>query len=136
MDVRPGCLLSLSLAMVLLPGCVERTLKIRTNPPGAQVVINDEEVGLSPVKFSFTWYGNYDIIVRKPGYATLKTTYEVKPPWWQIPPIDLIPEAFIAETIRDEHEPPVFVLQPAENPTNAELLDRAVQVEAQMKSGG
>lgn len=51
-------------------GCVERVMKISTTPTGARVFINDEEVGLSPVKVSFVWYGDYDIVIRKQGLPT------------------------------------------------------------------
>src|ERR1051326_773674 len=48
--------------LVLLPGCVERTMKIPSRPAGAIVYVNDEEVGKTPVKLSFTWYGDYDLV--------------------------------------------------------------------------
>lgn len=119
------------LLAVPLSGCVERTMKITTNPPGALVVINDEEVGVSPVKFSFLWYGDYEIILRKQGYQTLKTHYKVDAPWWQFPPFDLVAETLIAQTIRDEHELPPFDLNPVDPPTEKELVDRATDLRGQ-----
>ena len=62
-------------------GCVERTARIETDPPGAIVIVNDEEVGISPVRFSFLWYGDYEIILRKQGYRTLKTHHPIDAPW-------------------------------------------------------
>jgi hypothetical protein len=115
----------------LLNGCVERTMKIRTNPPGALVIVNDEEVGVSPVKFSFLWYGDYEIILRKPGYQTLKTHFKVNAPWWQYPPFDLVAETLIAGTIRDEHELPPFDLQPTPPTTPQELVGRATDMRGQ-----
>ena len=57
-------------AFATLPaGCVRRTLMVRTEPEGARVFLNDYEVGTSPVSVDFTWYGDYDVIVRKDGYA-------------------------------------------------------------------
>ena len=72
---------AVGLLVSLGSGCVERTMKIQTDPPGALVVVNDEEVGLSPVKFSFLWYGDYEIILRRVGYETLRTHYRVEAPW-------------------------------------------------------
>ncbi len=114
------CLLSLSLT-----ACVERNVKIETDPPGAIVVVNDEEVGVSPVKFSFLWYGDYDLILRKSGHETVKTHFRVKAPWYQYPPFDLITETLIIGTITDAHVLPPFVLPEAERPAIDVLVDRA-----------
>ena len=110
-------------------GCVERTMKIQTDPPGAIVVINDEEVGVSPAKFTFVWYGDYDIILRKAGYETLKTHYRVDAPWYEWPPFDLVAETLVAKQIRDEHELPTFTLTPAETPSVADVVQRAVDAQ-------
>jgi hypothetical protein len=115
--------------VLLLPAaCVERTARIRTDPAGALVTVNDEEVGVSPVKFSFLWYGDYDIIVRKPGYQTLKTHYRLDPPWYQWPPIDLVAETLVPTMIRDEHELPTFTLQAAGAPAAEEVVGRATEL--------
>jgi hypothetical protein len=111
-----------------LAGCVERTAKIQTDPPGALVMVNDEEVGVSPVKFSFLWYGDYDILVRKPGYQTLKTHHWLDAPWYQWPPIDLIVETMIPLMIHDERTLPTFTLEAAETPATEDLVGRAAEL--------
>jgi PEGA domain len=74
-------------------GCgVERTLTIESDPPGAMVTLNDQEIGRTPVTRDFVWYGTYDVELREDGYKTLKTTGQVWAPWWQVPPIDLAAE--------------------------------------------
>ncbi len=120
-----GCLSGLMLAA--LSGCVERTVKIETDPPGALVYVNDEQVGVSPVKFSFLWYGDYDLIFRKPGYRTLKTHQVITAPWYQIPPIDLVAET-VPWTIRDEHILPTFKLEQEPSPVVAEVVDRSLEL--------
>jgi hypothetical protein len=112
----------------LAGGCVERVAKIQTQPPGALVTINDEEVGASPVAFNFIWYGDYDIIVRKPGYETLKTHYRIDPPWYQIPPLDLVSETLIPTTIRDERTVPTLELKAAEQPSFEDVVERATEM--------
>lgn len=114
----------------LLPasGCVERRMKIRTEPAGAMVSLNDEEVGPSPVTTSFLWYGDYDIIVRKPGYETLKTHYRIDAPWYQWPVLDIVPELLLPWTITDEHELPTLKLAAQQTPSNKELVDRAIEL--------
>ena len=70
------------LALLLL-GCVQRQMTVLTNPPGAVVYLNDREMGRTPFTKDFLWYGNYDVVIRKEGFATLKTTAEVTAPIWQ-----------------------------------------------------
>jgi len=103
-------------------------MRIDTRPSGALVIVNDEEVGVSPVKFSFLWYGDYDIVIRKSGYQTLRTHYRVDPPWYQWPPFDLIAETLIPQTIKDEHVLPTFELVPAEAPAVADVVERAMEL--------
>jgi len=116
----------IALCVVVLPGCVERTLTINTAPDGALVYLNDEEAGRAPVSKNFLWYGNYDIVIRKEGYKTLKTSANVRAPWYQIPPIDFFSECLVPLTLRDNHYLE-FELEPIEPPGPDELVKRAEQ---------
>lgn len=73
-----------------LGGCVEREMTITSEPSGALVYVSDREVGRTPVSLPFTWYGDYDIILRRAGYKTLKTHANITPPIYEIPPLDLL----------------------------------------------
>lgn len=85
-------------------GCVRRTVTINTNPQGATVLLNDQQVGTSPVSTDFTWYGDYDVVLRKEGYETLKTNKRLKTPWYELPGLDFISEVLMPFTIHDKHE--------------------------------
>jgi hypothetical protein len=75
-------LLALGLSTGLfLTGCVERKLTINTEPQGALVILNDEEIGTSPVTVSFEWYGDYWVRISKEGYESLNTHRPLKGPW-------------------------------------------------------
>jgi len=74
----------------LLAGCVERQLTIVTEPPGAMVTLNDEQIGVSPVTVSFNWYGDYWVRLSKDGYQTLDTHRELKGPWYDHFPFDFV----------------------------------------------
>ena len=52
---------------------MERTIKITSQPSGAVVYLNDEEVGRTPTEVSFKFYGDYSVILRKEGFETLQT---------------------------------------------------------------
>ncbi len=114
------------LMFVAMVGCVERTLTINTDPQGAMVYLNDEEVGRTPVTKSFTWYGDYDVIIRKEGYQTLKTHARLIEPWYQVPPIDFFAECLTPATIRDNRHLE-YTLEPTSRPTPAEIVERAQQ---------
>ena len=61
------------IACLFITGCVERKLTINTEPQGALVILNYEEIGTSPVTVSFSWYGDYRVRISKQGYETLNT---------------------------------------------------------------
>jgi len=65
---------------------------ITSRPSGALVYVSDVEVGRTPVTLPFTWYGDYDIILRRAGFETICTHAEIYPPIYEIPPLDLLSE--------------------------------------------
>lgn len=81
-------------AAALVGGCKqpERTLVIESEPAGALVYLNGEEVGRTPMEYDFVWYGDYDVTLRRQGYETLKTHRELKPPLRMWIPFDLFTE--------------------------------------------
>ena len=112
------------IAVVGAMGCVRRTMTITTTPPQSLVFINDQDVGRSTVTTDFLWYGDYDIIIRKEGYKTLKTHWKIEAPWYQRIPMDLLAEVFYPGWLHDVHQRH-FELAPATTPTQEELLGRA-----------
>lgn len=112
----------------LSAGCVDRTVKINSEPEGALVYLNDQEVGRSPVKVNFTWYGDYDIIIRQKGYKTIQTHRRIDAPWYQWPGIDLISECLIPATIHDDRDLGTFKMEQLELPDKDELIRRAEEM--------
>lgn len=101
----------LALVFVLaLPGCVRRKLLISSEPAGALVYLNDQEVGRTPIEVPFTWYGTYDVRLERDGYAPLWTERTASAPWWDRPGIDLLTEAGRDRTVE---VPWHFELEPA-----------------------
>lgn len=120
-----SCLLFLA-----VPSCIERTVSINTEPEGATVMLNDDEVGKSPVRVPFTWYGDYDIVIRKPGFQTIKTNHNIKTPWYELPGIDLFTECLMPFTVHDDRTLDTFVLQPAQPVEKQALLQSADEMKA------
>ena len=129
---RHRILMSTVLLMTIvsgLLGCVRRTLTITTEPPNALVFLNDQEIGRSEVTTDFLWYGDYDVIVRKDGFKTLKTHWKVKPPWYQLVPIDFFAEVLWPGHVHDAHRRH-FTLEEQEAPSSEQLLERAEETRA------
>src|SRR5690349_16661746 len=85
-------LLAITAGALTSGGCVQRKLTVTSEPSGAVVTMNDREMGRTPFTTDFTWYGDYDVQVRKEGYQTLSRAQPLPAPWWQWPPIDLLAE--------------------------------------------
>ncbi len=92
------------LALFALTGCVERKLTINTQPQGAIVWLNDEEIGFSPVTVEFSWYGDYKVRAEKDGYDILSTHRVLKAPYYDGFPIDFFAEILWPGQIRDHYE--------------------------------
>ena len=114
-------------------GCVERTIKITSEPAGALVYLNDEEVGRTPVAVPFTFYGTYDVRLEAEGYQPLWTSQEAKGPWWEAPGPDLFAEAVPHHKVElDWH----FVMKPkpaVSGDTTDRLIDHAKQFRAMLR---
>lgn len=118
------------IAAIILGGCVERNLIINTQPQGALVVLNDEEIGASPVTVSFEWYGDYDVRISKEGYETLKTHRNLEAPWYDNFPFDLF-SLLNPERIVDSYEW-TFELSPKKEISRKELIGAAEELKKQL----
>lgn len=117
------------LAAILLAGCVERRLTIHTEPPGAVVTLNDQEIGVSPVTVPFNWYGDYWVRISKDGYETLDTHQKLKAPLHDYPPFDLFAEILYPGRIVDAYEW-TFDLAVKEYPTRDELIEQGISLKS------
>lgn len=84
----PAALIPL-LLVIPLTGCLERTITIDSDPPGALVHLNDQEIGRTPVTTEFRYFGVYDVRVSREGYEPITTKREAVAPWYEYPGIDL-----------------------------------------------
>ncbi len=127
MDIKRFVLLRAAVLAVLVfsaVGCVNRKLTINTEPQGAIVVLNDEEIGVSPVTVGFSWYGDYKIRIEKEGFDTLSTHRMLKGPLHDKFPFDFFAEVLWPGQITDEYDW-TFALEPYSPPQRAELIRSA-----------
>ncbi len=97
-----GCALATSL---LVCGCVERWLQIRSDPSGARVFLDGNEVGRTPVQVPFIHYGTHEVLLYvEPGdeaYRIDSRTVILKAPWYEWFPLDFIVENLLPATFVD-----------------------------------
>ena len=126
-----GLLVLSLIASLFLGGCVERRLTINTQPQGALVILNDEEIGKSPVTVSFEWYGDYWVRISKGGYDTLNTHRELEAPWYDGFPFDIFAMLNPKRTV-DSYEW-TFELAPQKQLTSEELIQSAEKLKEQLE---
>jgi len=120
------------LSVILVGGCVERTLTINSSPPGALVYLNDVEIGRTPVTRDFTWYGDYSVTVREDGYQTLKTHQLILAPFYEFVPLDLFSE-LLPIHLHDKHEYG-YLLQPPPLVDDQTLMNNATDLKGELES--
>jgi hypothetical protein len=127
----------LPIGLIVLSGCVERRMTIRTNVDnqgGALVYIDNEEVGPSPVSTGFTYYADREIKLVKDGYETVTLIQPIRAPWWDSLLVEFFTENLWPFTLRDER---VFHynLPPAAIVSTDEVLQRGQQLRGEALAG-
>jgi hypothetical protein len=115
-------------------GCLRRRLTVRTNPPGAQVFIDDQEVGTTPCSTAFVYYGTRKITLIKDGFRTETLYHRVSPPWYEYPPLDFFVENTVPQEIDDERLVDVQLV-PQEEVHEGRLRERAESLRDQARVG-
>jgi hypothetical protein len=128
---------SLRLCLILIlaaasTGCVERTIRITSEPSGALVWLNDREIGRTPVDVGFVHYGTYDVRLLKEGYEPLHVPGEAKPPVWDMIGLDLAAELMPLELQSDVHWH--YELEPARDDREG-LVQRAEAIRDELGPG-
>ena len=118
-----------------LPGCVHRRLTVNSNPPGARVLLDGEEVGETPTSVDFTHYGTHEVVLQKDGYDTLKTMQTVPAPWYQIPPIDFFSDNLLPFQLTNRHEFNYQLQSSPTVPSTQGLRDRANSLRSEAHAG-
>lgn len=120
-------------------GCVTRTLTIRTDPPGAQVFVDDKLIGESPVEMDFTHYGIRKIVIEKRDYdGTLVYEREtvfarINPPYYQMFPLDFVTDVIVPIEINDDRVL-IFKLRPKKFRPLDEVRDELLEEAKELRS--
>jgi hypothetical protein len=126
----------LALALPLLGGCrTQRTLVLTSEPPGAEVRLDDESVGRTPVKVPFEHYGTRRVTFYLAGHRTVTTQLELAPRWYARFPVDLVTEVLLPLGLDDRrryHQ----VLVPGEEVMSLPSLRSVIERAAVLREGG
>ena len=94
MDRWIACLIAV-FALLLLSGCVQRVLRIESDPPGASVYVNGKAAGKTPLEHPFDFYGEFEIVLRHTDHQSKRIVHEASPPWYAYFPMDIIVEPLL-----------------------------------------
>ena len=97
---KPAALLAI-LILATASGCVKRTLSITSDPPGAQVIINGQPAGETPVELAFRHHGTYRVEVRRRGYLPITDRLRLGRKLYELAGPDFIAEVLWPGTIHD-----------------------------------
>ena len=122
-----ACAVAVLLAGLAAPGCVQRRMTIRSNPPGALVYVDDYQIGTTPVSHDFVYYGTRKIRLVKDGYETLTVRQPFPIPWYEIFPLDFVTENLVPWEIRDERVVDL-AMEPAASAPPEDVMFRGEQV--------
>lgn len=120
------------LSFTVFSGCVLRSLTIDSEPSGAAVYLDDEPIGETPVTITFTYYGTRKIMLEKTDAEGIllyerKIIYErIKPPFYQIFPLDFFSELVLPLKLEDEHYF-TYKLDPLRQLPQEGLQDRVIK---------
>ena len=114
----------MALAALCSSGCMHRRLTIRSDPPGAAVMVDGVEVGYTPASIDYTYYGTREITLTKEGYQTLTTPLKLSTPWYELFPLEFITENFALTKINDRRDVTYSLMRENLEPTR-NVEDRA-----------
>src|SRR6476620_5351559 len=106
---------------------VRRRLNVNSNPQGALVYVDNQQVGVTPCSVDFTYYGTREIRLIKPGFETLTVNQPIPTPWYEYVGLDFISENLVTTKIRDNRTVNYNLAPQLLVPTQ-ELIDRGNQL--------
>jgi len=133
---RASALCALALAAALLPSCAaKRVLRITSVPPGAEVRVDHQLVGTSPLDFDFKAYGTRRISLFHEGYATSTTILPIRPPWYARFPVDILTEVVFPIGWRDRRRLHVQLVPGTDKAARLDLRSVLERAEAMRHAG-
>ncbi|MEZ6125200.1 MAG: PEGA domain-containing protein [Planctomycetaceae bacterium] len=121
-------------AVLLQAGCVHRRVTINSNPQGALVRIDGQEIGYTPASVDYTWYGTREVQLVKDGYETQTQMIELTPPWYQRFPLDFVSDNFLGTHVRD-HRRYDLQMRPKQPDVTSDVIERGRSLRSEATHG-
>jgi len=105
-----------------------RYLEITTTPPGAEVRLDDDAVGRTPLRIPFEHYGTRRVTFYLEGYRTKSGRIRLKAPWYARFPLDIVFEVLLPVGLTDRrvyHQDLVPGEEVMSLPSLRSVIDRA-----------
>ncbi|MBI2933811.1 MAG: PEGA domain-containing protein [Planctomycetes bacterium] len=117
------------LVPLILGGCVERLITVRSQPSGATVTVDGQRIGVTPCDVRYEFYGTRSVTLEKPGFLSISRTVELRAPWYQIFPLDFITDVLLPFAIRDSTELQFLLEEEGRESVKPEMLkERAAEL--------
>ena len=132
--IRPALLAALCVAL-LCGFRAKRELRIRSEPAGATVRVDDSVVGTTPVDLPFEHYGTRRISLYLAGYRPDSREVELKTPWYSVFPLDFFSEVLLPFGWADLHVVE-FALEPEIGHVSEVELDAVLERAEALRRAG
>jgi PEGA domain len=129
----PAALFALAVAAGF-SGCMHRRMTVQTDPPGARVLVDGQDIGLTPASLDFNYYATRQITLIKDGYETRTIMQRVETPWYEVPPLDFFSDNFVPFKVTNRHEFR-YSLQRQQQVPQHDLIDRANSTRKDLQVG-
>lgn len=121
-------------APLALAGCVDRLIQIRSDPPGADVYLDGDRVGVTQpgqaLEIPYAYYGTRELILTKKGYRSHRRYLDLPAPWWQVFPFDFLTDVVLPITLTDRTDVAVVLEQ---EPQGQEVIDETLKRAAEAR---
>ncbi len=124
------------IALLALVGCkADKRLWIESEPPGAEVYLDREPLGQTPVSMEFIHYGTHRLSLSLPGYMPYARDLEVPPPWYARFPLDIVSEVLLPFGWEDHKVARVTLVPTPERISEAEFERARARAESFRTAG-
>ena len=92
------------MALIFSAGCVRRIVTINSEPSGATVFFDQENIGITPCSTDFTFYGSHPVKLVKEGYKDFYASARLNAPIYECIPLDFFSDVLLPVNLKDTHE--------------------------------
>ncbi len=125
-------------AVAGLVGCRgERTLSVTSTPVGAEVRLDEELVGVTPITIPIDHYGQRRLTLYRAGSRLHSEAIDLDAPWWAYFPVDIVTELLNPVRLHDRQAHHVDLL-PATGveaePLTTSFIEEAIRIRSEAKA--